>query len=122
MNTPIHVLNKAICESVRHFNWTRISVLAADGPWSRYIQGLWSSCMHEGVTIATLQKHAIPSRPHLIDVEAELRFLKRASARVIVLVTDMIYAPRILSAAYESGLLEAGYAWVIVDIHERFVS
>ena len=39
-----------------------------------------------------------------------------------MLVTDMTYAPRILSAAYEIGLLEAGYAWVIVDIHERFVS
>ena len=48
--------------------------------------------------------------------------IKLADTRVIVLFTLMDYVPTIMRDAFEVGLLEAGYAWLIVDIHEQFVS
>ena len=52
----------------------------------------------------------------------QLKRIKSVDTRVIVLFTHMMYVPTIMRDAFDVGLLEAGYAWLIVDIHEQFVS
>ena len=56
------------------------------------------------------------------DFTEQMERIKLADTRVIVLFTPMEYVPPIMRDAFEVGLLEAGYAWLVVDIHEQFVS
>lgn len=42
--------------------------------------------------------------------------------RVIILFTPLDNVPYIMESAYTAGLLETGYAWIVIDIHAQMVS
>lgn len=111
----LHVVY-AIIDLAHYYGWDRIAVLSGDSDDSKRLADVFVQEFEQ-----RSPRHTVPCRcefaeHNATDFEPYLHELHNASARIVLLVTDVFFAARVFKTVARTGLIYGlGHAWLGLD-------
>ncbi|KAI3711928.1 hypothetical protein L1987_70477 [Smallanthus sonchifolius] len=106
---------KPIAEVIKHFGWREVVLVHEDDEYGRGLVPYLSDAMMN--ISAKVMYHAV-IHPSASDdwIRAELFKLKTMQTRVFVVHTLPDLASRFFKVVDETGMMEAGYVWIVTEV------
>ncbi|XP_066286903.1 glutamate receptor ionotropic, kainate 2-like isoform X1 [Branchiostoma lanceolatum] len=116
MSAPDTVQSRALVDLVNEFGWQQMSILVSRDDYGTHgLMEFKTLASQRGWLIRTVQQFQPKENPAQIDVLLQLKAIKTAGARIILLNCGGLLGMEVLRKASTMGMTGEGWVWIVTD-------
>ncbi|KAI8508544.1 hypothetical protein Bbelb_136430, partial [Branchiostoma belcheri] len=116
MSAPDTVQSRALVDLVNEFGWQQMSILVSRDDYGTHgLMEFKTLASQRGWLIRTVQQFQPKENPAQIDVLRQLKAIKTAGARIILLNCGGLLGMEVLRKASTMGMTGTGWVWIVTD-------
>ncbi|XP_078603373.1 glutamate receptor ionotropic, kainate 2-like [Branchiostoma floridae x Branchiostoma japonicum] len=116
MSAPDTVQSRVLVDLVNEFGWQQMSILVSRDDYGTHgLMEFKTLASQRGWLIRTVQQFQPRENPAQIDVLLQLKAIKQAGARIILLNCGGLLGMEVLRKASTMGMTGGGWVWIVTD-------